>query len=320
MQPLVQFLNTAAGSEAGVLGLVFAAVIVVVFLGYAAMRPVMETRRRMRTMSSRNREEVRRLPPGASDGIGREIETYYDTILKGDKDSLKARLIQAGYFSPNAMAMFNLVRLGSSIVMFTAGFMAIDRIASGTSSLQVAIVAGFVGMLGFILPNFILAYMAKGRQEQYRRTFPDFVDMLVVCADAGLSIEAAAQRVSREFLLRDRAFGIHLGVMMLEVRAGKRLRDALNSLADRTGLEEARALATLFRQSEELGVSLTRALRTHSSEMRKVRMLRAEEKANVLPVKLLLPLGGFVFPTTLVIVLVPIVMTILDVFKNMSPG
>ena len=107
------------------------------------------------------------------------------------------------------------------------------------------------------------------RQKQnYRRGFPDFMDMMITCADAGMSLEAAVERVSNELAGTHKWLGIQLAIMTLQLRAGKPLREALRELADRIGLDEARALAVLFRQSEELGTSLTDALRVYSDEMR----------------------------------------------------
>ncbi|MGO7388816.1 type II secretion system F family protein, partial [Rhizobium ruizarguesonis] len=91
-------------------------------------------------------------------------------------------------------------------------------------------------------------------------------------------------------------FGLHLSIMMLEVRGGRRLREALANLAVRLRIDEARALSVLFRQSEVLGTSVTQTLRVYCKEMRDLRIIRAEEKANALPVKMLLPLGAFLFP------------------------
>ena len=139
------------------------------------------------------------------------------------------------------------------------------------------------------------------------------MDMLIVCLDAGMSIKAAANRVTREFVDKQQDFGLHLSIMMLEVRGGRRLRDALANLATRLRIDEARALSVLFRQSEELGTSVTQTLRVYSKEMRDLRIVRAEEKANALPIKMLLPLGAFLFPVSLIIVLVPIVIRVVSI-------
>ena len=135
-----------------------------------------------------------------------------------------------------------------------------------------------------------------------------------------MSIEAAIDRVAREFLQTQPVFGIHLAIVSLEVRAGRPLHEALNNLASRINLDEARTMAVLFRQSQELGASIIKTLRVYSQEMRQMRLLRAEEKANVLPVKMLLPLAAFLFPVNLVMVLVPSLMRIVEMLTTMTPG
>jgi tight adherence protein C len=170
------------------------------------------------------------------------------------------------------------------------------------------------------LVNIYIDRRGEAKEREYRRLFPDFMDMLIVCLDAGMSIEAAASRVAREFVSKQRAFGLHLAIMMLEVRGGRRLRDALANLATRLRIDEARSLSVLFRQSEELGTSVTKTLRVYSKEMRDLRMVRAEEKANGLPIKMLLPLGAFLFPVSLIIVLVPVVARVVSLLVAMKPG
>ena len=140
------------------------------------------------------------------------------------------------------------------------------------------------------------------------------MDMMITCADAGMSLEAAVERVSSEFSSTHRHLGVQLSILTLQIRAGKALRDALRELADRIGLEEAKTLAVLFRQSEELGTSLVDALRVYSAEMRTQRILRAEEKANSLPVRMVLPLGLCVFPVVMMIVMLPVIIRMKGVF------
>jgi tight adherence protein C len=140
------------------------------------------------------------------------------------------------------------------------------------------------------------------------------MDMMITCADAGMSLEAAVERVGTEFAATHRHLGVQLSILTLQLRAGKPLREALREMGDRMGLEEARALAVLFRQSEELGTSLVDALRVYSEEMRTQRMLRAEEKANSLPVRMVLPLGLCVFPVVMAIIMIPVILRLRGVF------
>jgi len=142
----------------------------------------------------------------------------------------------------------------------------------------------------------------------------------LVCIDAGLSINAAIDRVTREFLQTTPDFGVQLSIISLEVRAGLPLHEAVSNFSRRIDLEEARILSVLFRQSEELGSSVANTLRSFSKEMRQLRIIRAEEKANSLPVKMLFPMALFIFPVNLIIVLVPILMIIMAMLTQLTPG
>ena len=162
------------------------------------------------------------------------------------------------------------------------------------------------GILGYFVPNIYLSRVISVRQVEHRTGFPDFMDLLVVCADAGLSMEAALDRVGRELADSYRSLSANIHMATLEMRAGRTLSETLDHLADRLGLEEARSFATLLQQSEKLGSSLTEALRVYSDDMRHKRMSRAEEKAYSLPAKLSVPLTLCVFPVVIIVILLPV--------------
>ncbi|TJW31047.1 MAG: type II secretion system F family protein, partial [Mesorhizobium sp.] len=174
--------------------------------------------------------------------------------------------------------------------------------------------SALLGLACIVIPSIALDRFESGQKQIYRRGFPDFMDMMITCADAGMSLEAAVERVSNELAGTHKWLGIQLAIMNLQLRAGKPLREALRELSDRIGLEEARALAVLFRQSEELGTSLTEALRVYSDEMRGQRILRAEERANALPVKMMIPLGLCIFPVVMMVVMLPVIIRMKGIF------
>lgn len=179
----------------------------------------------------------------------------------------------------------------------------------------IAFVGGaLIGLGCIVIPSIMLDRFENSQKQLYRRGFPDFMDMMITCADAGMSLEAAVERVGSELAGTHKWLGVQLSIMNLQLRAGKPLREALRELADRIGLEEAKALAVLFRQSEELGTSLTEALRVYSDEMRTQRILRAEERANALPVKMMIPLGICIFPVVMMVVMLPVIIRMKGVF------
>ncbi|AJD39895.1 type II secretion system F family protein [Rhizobium sp. SEMIA 4085] len=251
----------------------------------------------------------------------RLIRRYFEITRRDtNQNSTQNRLIRAGFFDASSVTIFQVIRALICIGVFVAAVWAFNRFVPEMSRIATLVIAMFAAGVTFILVNIYIDRRGGAKEREYRRLFPDFMDMLIVCLDAGMSIEAAANRVAREFVDKQQDFGLHLSIMMLEVRGGRRLRDALANLATRLRIDEARALSVLFRQSEELGTSVTQTLRVYSKEMRDLRVVRAEEKANALPIKMLLPLGAFLFPVSLIIVLVPIVIRVVSILVGLKPG
>ena len=143
--------------------------------------------------------------------------------------------------------------------------------------------------------------------REYRNGFPDFMDLMIVCSDAGMAMEAGIERVSKELAATYPSLSQNLQLVSLELRAGRSLDDALKSLADRLSLDEVRSFATLLQQSKELGTSLSGALRVFSDEMRHKRMSLAEEKAHALPAKMSVPVTVCILPVVLMIAIIPII-------------
>jgi tight adherence protein C len=218
--------------------------------------------------------------------------------------TLRRQLIQAGFLDPRAPAFYFIARTALAIAFAAAGFFAIPMLLPDTKSTFWPCV-GLCGLGGEFAPGFYLSRRITRRKTEHRAGFPDFMDLLVVCADAGLSMEAALDRVGRELALSYPSLGANIHMATLEIRAGRSLSEALEHLGDRLGLEEARSFAMLLQQSEELGASMTEALRVYSDDMRHKRLSRAEEKAYSLPAKLSVPLILCVFPVLIVVIMLP---------------
>ncbi|THD82445.1 type II secretion system F family protein [Aliigemmobacter aestuarii] len=306
-------------SDTLILASVFVAVLLVAFTTISIIANRREMKRNIDELGAdrirRNVDEELALSSDNDD-----IRHYYEVQAKGDPNSLAMRLIRAGYFSREAIRVFVLIRVLVTILVFVAVWFALVNVGSGVSGPLALLLAAAVAGISFILVNAVLDNMGKSNQIRYRRLFPDFMDLLIVCVDSGMSIEAAIDRVAREFLPTRPGFGRHLSIISLEIRAGRPLHEALNNFSQRLNLEEARTLAVLFRQSQELGTSVVKTLRVFSAEMRQMRLIKAEEKANALPVKMLFPMALFLFPVNLVIVLVPVMIALLKMFTTMSPG
>jgi tight adherence protein C len=180
------------------------------------------------------------------------------------------------------------------------------------ASVFLVLIGFFVAILG---PD---AYLARRRRllaREFRLVFPDFLDLLVVCVDAGLTLDGAFDRIGGEIGKRSAALGMNLELMGAERRAGRSLIEALTSLADRLDLDEAGSFVSMLRQSIELGSDVSDSLRVFSDDMREKRLLRAEEAANKLTVKMVLPLGLFIFPVILMVVMLPVMIKLLTVLK-----
>jgi len=168
-----------------------------------------------------------------------------------------------------------------------------------------AVIVG--GILGYVGPSLYLDRRISRRRNEHRGGFPDFMDLLVVCADSGLSMEASLERVGRELGDSYPSLCANIHMADLEIRAGGSMTEALEHLGDRLGLEEARSFSTFIQQSAELGSSITDALRVYSDDMRHKRLSRAEEKAYSLPAKLAIPMMVCIFPVLFVVILLPVI-------------
>jgi tight adherence protein C len=158
---------------------------------------------------------------------------------------------------------------------------------------------------GLYFPALFIRAKADRRQQALINAFPDALDLMLVCVEAGLGLEAAFSRVGMEMMTSHPLLAEQFGAVVLELRAGRSHEDALRRMADRAGADDIRAFATLLIQSTKLGSSIAQTLRTYSSEMREKRRLRAEEKAHRLPVLISIPLVTCMLPTMIGVLMLP---------------
>lgn len=226
--------------------------------------------------------------------------------------TLRVALVHAGYFDSSAVATYTLARLALLVALPLLGLGLGAVVLPVFGATEKAALAAVLLAVAYVLPQSWLSRRRRTLEVRYRLTFPDFIDMLVVCINAGLSLEAALARAAAE-MRGDREFRANLDLMGNEMRAGKSTGEALKALADRLSIREAGAFAGLLQQTIELGTDLTQALTVFSDEMRDRRMSSAEERAAALPPKLTLPLGLLIFPVVLIVVLAPALMRITHV-------
>lgn len=223
---------------------------------------------------------------------------------------LRSRLVQAGYLAKDAIAYYFAARVAGGVIGAALTFMLLAF--GGDALVGVDPVVGLLvgGLIGYFTPSFALGRLIKKRQTEHREGFPDFMDLMVVCAQAGLSMEAGIQRIATELKSGFPSLCLHLDLTSLELRSGKPMAHAMVALGHRLGIDEATSFATLLQQSEELGSSISESLRAYSDDMRNKRLMKAEEKAYSLPAKLVVPLTLFVFPVLLVVLLLPAVVAV----------
>jgi tight adherence protein C len=230
---------------------------------------------------------------------------HYSATNDENMRVLRQRMVQAGIFDPRGVAFFFIGRTALAIGLAAMVFVARPMFAShGTTFFWLMVIVG--GIAGYVAPSMYIDRRIKGRREQHRAGFPDFMDLLVVCADSGLSMEAALERVGRELGDSYPSLSANIHMANLETRAGRALKDALEHFGDRLALDEAHAFATLINQSIDLGSSITDALRVYSDDMRHKRLSLAEEKAYALPAKLSVPMMVCIFPVLFVVILLPV--------------
>jgi tight adherence protein C len=226
----------------------------------------------------------------------------------GEDDNMKVlrrRLVQAGIYDPRAVGYFFVLRTALAVALAFVVFVGMPMVTSKGGSFFWLLV-GLGGIIGYVGPSVYVDRRISKRRDEHRSGFPDFMDLLVVCADSGLSMEASLDRVGRELAVSYPSLSANIHMATLEIRAGRTMTEALEHLGERLGLDEARSFSTLIQQSEELGSSITEALRVYSDDMRHKRLSRAEEKAYSLPVRLSLPMMICIFPVLFVVILLPV--------------
>lgn len=243
---------------------------------------------------------------------------FLDRLLpadEADKTELRRFLNLAGYYGRRTPAIYQLVRILAALGLGLISALGYGQLFPNHPFWVVTGAGMLLAALGYYLPRSMVSLRRDKLCEEHRQGFPDFLDLLVICVEAGIGVDSAIERVGKDLTRSFPSLAQNLRFMSLELRAGRSTRGALDNLSQRLGIEEARSFATLIQQSEELGSSLVQSLRVYAEEMRAKRLARAEEKAHGLPAKLVIPLGLFIFPVILGVTMMPVA---LKVFKALG--
>jgi tight adherence protein C len=307
-----------------ILGLIFGAVVMGVF----AIAPLFEKRTNLaeRVAGSMNADSGT-LPNGAptlrTDAsssvwarLVAEVESRGLSLDDSKAVVLQERLALAGYNQPYAVRAFVLIRTTLTVLMplLAYGYILLTGMTLSTTKLYMALVGAAAA--GLYLPNVIVSGRADRRKTEILNGFPDSLDLMLVCVEAGLGIDACFTRVGQEIVnLHPRLAELFAGVS-LELRAGRARAEALKNMARKSGVIEIQSFSTLVIQSDKLGASIGQALTVYAAEMRESRRMRAEEKAHRLPVLLSVPLVLFLLPVMIGVLGLPAVIQI----KGMNLG
>jgi tight adherence protein C len=226
--------------------------------------------------------------------------------LVDTKDAaLRQKLIAAGWSAPHAPRVYTLIRLVLVIGLPVLASVLFWVTGSSPGMFKLYFTLIIAAAAGLYFPALFIRAKADRRQQALINAFPDALDLMLVCVEAGLGLEAAFSRVGMEMMTSHPLLAEQFGAVVLELRAGRSHEDALRRMADRAGADDIRAFATLLIQSTKLGSSIAQTLRTYSSEMREKRRLRAEEKAHRLPVLISIPLVTCMLPTMIGVLMLP---------------
>lgn len=234
-----------------------------------------------------------------------------------EQPELKRRLVRAGWRGPAPLITFTFLRL--VVPLGAAGAAALFLFGSANVHMALMVrllICVCAGVLGYYLPDILVSNAVTRRQQAIQRKFPDALDLMVICVEAGLSLEAAFSRVSDELGADSRAIAEEVALTNAELAFLNDRRQALENLAERTGTAPVKSLVTALIQSERYGTSLGQALRVVSQESRDTRMARAEEKAASLPAKLTVPMVTFFLPVLFMVLIGPTVIQVMKAFGS----
>lgn len=239
-----------------------------------------------------------------------KLDKYSSFLEPQDEEeysAIRLKLIQAGYRTKSAVKTYHFVQFSLGIVLLLAGIAyAVYKSNTGdpTTKATVMSILG-PGLLGYYLPKYWVTKRQGERQEEMINGFPDSLDMMLVCVEAGQSLDQAIIRVSVELKSGFPALAEEFGMVSHEMKAGKDKTQVLRDMSERCGVPDISSFVTVLIQSQQFGTSIAEALRVFSAEMRDKRVMRAEEKANTLPTKMTLATMMFTVPPLLIILIGP---------------
>jgi len=318
MEYLIQFLTSLVNDEDSLqlvfIGTVAAGIFVfglgVMFLVAGATDPL---RRRLSAVIG---------PKPAKSATGERIAKVLEPVSSyilpqkdWERSKMTTKMVHAGYRSPSALTSFYAIKIVVGLLL-PVSVLALAPLFPEVSTQMVLFFTVLAAFIGIMVPNVLLERKIERRKRQLRNGFPDALDLLVVCTEAGLGLNMAIQRVARELAASHPLLAEELALVNLEIRAGVGRVEALKNLAQRTGLEDIRGLVSLLAQSLRFGTSIADTLRVYAEEFRDKRMQRAEEQAAKVGTKMIFPLVLCMFPSFFLVAIGPAVLRMIEVFSG----
>ena len=234
-----------------------------------------------------------------------------------EKSSVKLRFAHAGIRNPAAAAAFFGVKALLTLSLPLLGFAVAGFTGWEVKGNTLLLLVFGLAALGYYAPNLVLRHLVRSRQREIFENFPDALDLMTVCVEAGLGTESAMIRVADDLALKSPALSDEMRLVNMELRAGADRERALRNLAIRTGVEEVDGFVTMISQAERFGTSIAASLRVHADLLRTRRRQRAEEMAAKIALKLLFPLIFCIFPSLMVVLMGP---AMIQIYRVLLPG
>ncbi len=263
--------------------------------------------------------EVKLRTPGKKDDKFAKYSNFLEPQDAAEYSAIQLKLVQAGYHSKNAVAMYHFAQFGGAIAMLIVGIVYTMLTNDGSKSTQM-LMASIMGpgFFGYMAPKQWVGKRQKKRQEEITNGFPDSLDLMLVCVEAGQSLDQSIIRVAQEIKSSYPALSEEFQMVAWEIKAGKDKVTVLRDMSERAGVTDVSSFVTVLIQSTTFGTSIAEALRIYAGEMRDKRVMRAEEKANTLPTKMTLATMMLTVPPLLIILLGPSVYNIVNTLGNMG--
>jgi len=247
-----------------------------------------------------------------------KFASFLEPKTEEEMGTARMKMMRAGYRGRNSVRTFHAIQfsLGLFFLIIGVGYAIFASATDGISTTKLILVVLLPGGAGYYLPKYWVDRRVQTRQAEIQNGFPDALDMLLVCVEAGQSLDQGIIRVAKEINIGFPALGEEFEIVSQEVKAGKDKTTVLRAFSDRAGVPDVTSFVTVMIQSQQFGTSIADALRVYAAEMRDKRVMRAEEAANKLPTKMTLGTMMFTLPPLLIILIGPSIYDMLQLFKN----